>query len=163
MATIPETFVAFPDRFAVIVFAEKLPVASLATIALFVFTEVAVVAAFVTFPAVDIVANFVSSIAAVGEIFELSIAPAATKGKSAVPVKSPANFNFPFVVVVASSVDALAITNSVVAICVVFVANAAVGAVGIPVRLGEAKGAFKSNAVCVAVEIGLFKSVVLST
>lgn len=43
------------------------------------------------------------------------------------------------------------------------VASGAVGALGIPVRLGEASGAFKSNAACVAVEIGLLKSDVLST
>ena len=146
-----------------IVFAEKLPLASLATIALLVFKLVAVVAVFATFPGVDMVANLVSVIAASAEIFELSIAPAATKGKSAVPVKSPANLILPLVVVVASGVNEFSITNAVVAICVVLVANAAVGALGIPVKLGEAKGAFKSNAACVAVEIGLFKSVVLST
>ena len=57
----------------------------------------------------------------------------------------------------------MAITNAVVAICVVLVPKVAVGANGTPVRLGEASGAFKFNAVCVAVEIGLFKSVVLFT
>ena len=33
----------------------------------------------------------------------------------------------------------------------------------VPVNVGEASGAFKSNAVCVAVEIGLSESEVLST
>ena len=39
-------------------------------------------------------------------------------------------------------------TNSVVAICVVEVVETAVGAIGIPVNVGEASVAFKSNAVC---------------
>jgi hypothetical protein len=38
-----------------------------------------------------------------------------------------------------------------------------VGKLGVPVKVGDAKGAFKSKAVCVAVEIGLFTSDVLST
>ena len=38
-----------------------------------------------------------------------------------------------------------------------------VGKVGVPVKVGEANGAFKSNTVCVAVETGLLASVVLST
>ena len=54
-------------------------------------------------------------------------------------------------------------TNSVVAICVEFVLAAAVGAIGVPVKVGEAKVAFKSNADWVAVEIGLLRSEVLST
>ena len=41
---------------------------------------------------------------------------------------------------------ALAITKAVVAICVVFVAGAAVGAVGVPVSAGEARGALASRA-----------------
>ena len=57
----------------------------------------------------------------------------------------------------------LELTKAVVAICVVVVPSAGVGAVGIPVKAGDAKFAFKSNAVCVAVLIGLSKSVVLST
>src|SRR5581483_5223706 len=48
---------ALPDKFAVIVPAEKFPEASRATIALFVLTEVAVVAEFATFPAVEIAGN----------------------------------------------------------------------------------------------------------
>uniref|UniRef100_A0A6C0I561 Uncharacterized protein n=1 Tax=viral metagenome TaxID=1070528 RepID=A0A6C0I561_9ZZZZ len=54
-------------------------------------------------------------------------------------------------------------TNAVVAICVVLVEDDAVGAVGTPVRDGDANGAFVARAVCVAVEIGLFTSAVLST
>ncbi len=54
-------------------------------------------------------------------------------------------------------------TNSVVAICVVLVPNAAVGAAGVPVKVGEASGDLRSNADCVAVEIGLLASDVLST
>lgn len=57
--------VALPDKFAVIVFAEKLPEASRATMALAVFALVAVVAEFATLPALEIVANLVSAIAAV--------------------------------------------------------------------------------------------------
>lgn len=56
-----------------------------------------------------------------------------------------------------------AFTNAVVAIWVVFVAVAAVGAVGVPVNSGLAKFAFKLKAVCVAVETGLLASLVLST
>ena len=48
----------------------------------------------------------------------------------------------------ASPAQALANTKAVVAICVVFVAAAAVGAVGVPVRAGEARGALASRAVC---------------
>ena len=38
-----------------------------------------------------------------------------------------------------------------------------VGKLGVPVKVGEAKGAFKSKAVCVAVLTGLSASAVLST
>ena len=55
MSTIPDTLVAVPDKVPVIIFAVKLPLASLATIALAVFAEVAVVAELLTFPAVAIV------------------------------------------------------------------------------------------------------------
>ena len=54
-------------------------------------------------------------------------------------------------------------TNAVVANCVVLVPAVAVGAAGAPVNVGPAKGAFKSNAVCTAVETGLAASLVLST
>ena len=56
--------VTFPVKFAVIVPAEKLPDASRATIAFAVLALVAVVAELATLPAVEIVANFVSTIAA---------------------------------------------------------------------------------------------------
>jgi len=63
MATIPDTFVAVPDKVPVIVFAEKFPLPSLATIAFPVFKEVAVVAVLLTLPELVIVANLVSDIA----------------------------------------------------------------------------------------------------
>jgi hypothetical protein len=53
---------AFPLKLAVIVPAEKLPLASRATIALAVLELVAVVAELDTLPAVEIVSNFVSGI-----------------------------------------------------------------------------------------------------
>ena len=43
------------------------------------------------------------------------------------------------------------VTNAVVASCVVFVPAVAVGASGVPVRVGDARVAFKSKAVWVAV------------
>ena len=58
----------FPEKVAVIVPALKLPLASLATIASAVFELVAVVALLETFPAVLMVANFVSDILAVAFI-----------------------------------------------------------------------------------------------
>jgi len=54
--------------------------------------------------------------------------------------------------------DTTDLTYAVVATCVVFVEETAVGAVGIPVNAGEASGALKSSAVCVAVETGLLAS-----
>jgi hypothetical protein len=48
--------------------------------------------------------------------------------------------------------------------CVVFVPDdAAVGAIGVPVSVGEAKFAFKFNAICVAVEIALLHRLYCST
>ena len=55
IATIPETFVAVPDKVPVILPAVKFPLASLATIAFAVFALVAVVAELATLPAVVIV------------------------------------------------------------------------------------------------------------
>ena len=55
------------------------------------------------------------------------------------------------------------VTNAVVAICVVAVPGVAVGANGAPVSVGDAKFAFRSREVCVAVETGLLASLVLST
>src|SRR5213075_1549333 len=62
-----------PLKFAVIVPAEKLPNASRSTIVLGTLELVAVVAEFATFPAVDNVANFVSTIAAIGDISAFTI------------------------------------------------------------------------------------------
>lgn len=59
-----DALVAVPVRLAVIVPAEKLPEASRATIADAVFALAAVVAEFETLPAVEMVASFVSTIAA---------------------------------------------------------------------------------------------------
>ena len=70
-----------------------------------------------------------------------------TNGTSAVPLKSPVSFNLPFVKASASGVAEKFIefaTNSVVASWVEIVPVAAVGAVGIPVRLGEASGALNN-------------------
>ena len=55
IAIIPDTFVAVPDKVPVIVFAEKFPLPSLATIAFIVFAEVAEVAVLLTLPAVVMV------------------------------------------------------------------------------------------------------------
>src|SRR5262249_24489900 len=66
--------VALPESAAVIVPAEKLPDASRETIASAVFVLVAVVAEFDTFPAVEMVANLVSAIAAVADTSAFTIA-----------------------------------------------------------------------------------------
>ena len=75
-----------------------------------------------------------------------------TVGKSAVPLKSPANFSFPLTVVVASTTVTFEtavliseLTKAVVAICVLLSPEVGVGAVGVPVKAGEANGAFKAN------------------
>ena len=65
--------VALPLKLAVIVEAEKFPDASRATIALTVFALVAVVAEFATLPAVLIVFNLVSTIAAAGSTSAFTI------------------------------------------------------------------------------------------
>ena len=129
-ATMPVTLVDVPNKFAVIFPALKLPLASLLTIVLFVLASVAAFA--------KIVAVFI--------LEELDPPTLFTVGKSAVPPKSLVNCNLPFEVVVASGVAPfvmLAATNAVVAICVVLVPAIAVGAFGVPVNSGEAKGAFK--------------------
>ena len=64
---------------------------------------------------------------------------------------------------VAFAVVIAPVTNSVVAIWVELFPAVAVGAKGVPVKVGDAKGAFKFKAVCPAVETGLFASLVLST
>jgi hypothetical protein len=68
---------ALPERAAVIVVAEKLPLASRATIALAVLALVAVVAELETLPAVESVASFVSTIAAAALMSAFTITPAA--------------------------------------------------------------------------------------
>ena len=127
--TLPKTS---PDKEAVIVPALKLPLASLLTNLLAVL--------------VDVAAVIVASIAVIVE----AVTPPTlfTVGASAVPPKSLVNFNIPFVPEFASTTvfDKLAWTNAVVAICVSLVPLEAVGACGIPVKVGEAKFAFKSNA-----------------
>ena len=74
-----------------------------------------------------VVLKFASFPSAVANSFRVSRAPGADATRSA-------------------TADA---TNAVVAICVVFVPLAAVGALGVPVRRGLARGAFKSTADCV--------------
>ena len=118
-------------------------------------------------------------------IFLEVIAPVAMEGAVALPARSPANWIFPVAVVVASA-DAMALmavlTNSVVAnlvelsveVCVLAVVP--VGKDGVPVNVGESKGAFKAKelvtsvaialalkAVAVAELMGLSASEVLST
>ena len=64
-----------------------------------------------------------------------------TKGDAADPPKSPANCSLPFVVTSASGVDKVPTseeTKAVVAICVLLVPVTAVGAVGVPVKDGDA-------------------------
>ena len=83
---------ALPVSAAVIVPAVKLPDASRATIAEAVFADAAVVAEFDTFDAVEIVASFVSTIAALALMSALTITPepiAVTKDPVPLPVTSP--------------------------------------------------------------------------
>ena len=56
-----------------------------------------------------------------------------------------------------------ACTNAVLANCVLLVAVGAVGAVGVPIKTGEFKGALVAKAAKSAVDKGLSKSLVLST
>jgi len=100
-----------------------------------------------------------------------------TLGAAAVPPKSPANIIFPFTLVVASKTEFEMVvgsanaffTNAVVAtavllsVVVIVDATTFVPKLTAPVNVGEAKGAFKSKAVCVKVDIGFAKSVVLFT
>ncbi len=66
---------AKPVKLAVMVPAAKLPLASRATIAEAVFASVAVVAELLTFPEVEMVANFVSTIAADALMSAFTIVP----------------------------------------------------------------------------------------
>ena len=100
-----------------------------------------------------------------------------TVGASAVPPKSPANFIFPFAVVVASGIAdnnvagslTTLFTNAVVATAVLLSVEVMVAATTLlpkvtnPVNVGDAIGAFKLSAFCVNVEIGLLISETLST
>ena len=82
-----------------------------------------------------------------------------TIGEEAVPLKSPVNFNLPFVVASASGVSLFVMldkTNCVVATCVVFVPVAAVGAVGVPVKEGEAMVALKAISLVLVVMLDVF-------
>ena len=131
---------ALPVRFAVIVPAVKLPLASRATIADAVFASVAVVAELLTLPEVAIVANLESTMAAEVEMSALTISPsfilsdvtallmilpvvmASAEMTGAVaeepdPAKSPANCTLPVADVVASGAPAtkLLVTKAVVA------------------------------------------------
>jgi hypothetical protein len=85
---------ALPVRAAVIVPAVKLPLASRATIADAVFAEVAVVALFETFNAVEIVASLVSAIAADALMSASTMTPAAMLVALPTLVTSPVRFAF---------------------------------------------------------------------
>ena len=156
MATTPVIFVAFPNKLPL-----NSPLASRFTI-LFARFELVALLAKVT-PAT------ISSL-----VFPLTLN---TNGLLAVPPKSPASNIFPLLVVVASCTEFVMLpeasakafaTYSVVAIFVLLspsdcvTATAAVGKTGIPVKVGEFKLDFKSNAFCCAVLTGLFASLVLS-
>ena len=88
-----------------------------------------------------------------------------TVGASAVPPKSFVNLIFPFTLAVASGVaepPTMEDTNSVVAICVVLVPGAAVGAVGVPVKLGEAIVARKAMSAIFVVMLAVFDVTLVS-
>ena len=114
--------VTFPVRFAVIVPALKLPLASRATIADAVLSAVAVVAELLTFPLVAMVANLESEMDAEDEIssfamvpsaiFALVMTPVAIDGDSAVPVKSPANLILPVADVVATGAPEVTLAST---------------------------------------------------
>lgn len=87
---------AFPLNVAVIVPAVKLREASLATMALAVLALVAVVALLLTLPAVLIVANFVSTIAAEALMSPLTMVPSAIIAEVTVP-ESPVVTTVPVV------------------------------------------------------------------
>ena len=98
----------------------KLPLSSLLTIVLDILFEVILVAIF--------------------EIVEELIPPTVfTIGAAAVPPKSPANCTIPFAAVVASVAEfvILALTKAAVAISVPIDASEGVGAMGVPVNLGD--------------------------
>ena len=154
--------VTFPIKFEVMLFAIKLPDASLFIRVLAVFCAVAVFA--------KMAAPAISS---------LLIPPILiTTGIDAVPPKSPANKILPLLVVVASATEFVIVpeasaiafaTYAVVANLVLLSFKACVtpvvpvGNTTSPVNVGEAKFAFKSSAFCCATLTGLLISEVLST
>ena len=95
-------------------------------------------------------------------VLELTPPTLFTVGALAVPPKSFVNCNFPFVLDVASGVTLfviLAKTNSVVATCVVFVPNDAVGAVGVPVNEGDAMVARNAISLVFDVMLAVFEAI----
>ena len=83
-----------------------------------------------------------------------------TVGKSAVPPKSFVNLSLPFSLEVASGVadpPTSEETNSVVAICVVLVPGIAVGAVGVPVKDGDAMVARNAMSAVLDVILAVFE------
>lgn len=88
-----------------------------------------------------------------------------TVGAAAVPPKSFVNCNLPFVLASASGVadpPTIEVTKAVVAICVVLVPAAAVGAVGVPVKEGEAIVALKAISFVLAVILAVFEVTIVS-
>jgi hypothetical protein len=88
-----------------------------------------------------------------------------TVGKSAVPPKSFVNLKTPFTVEDASAAPEPPTnveTNSVVAICVVLVPGAAVGAVGVPVKDGDAIVARNNISAILVVMLAVFEVTLVS-
>ena len=73
-------------------------------------------------------------------------------GDSLVPPKSPPKL-IPFPVPAPPSID---VTKAVVAICSEFVPLGAVGAVGVPVKAGEANGAFNKMSAVLTLILAVF-------
>ena len=93
------------------------------------------------------------------------IAVAVVVAKFASSPRASANSLRVFKVAGAESIIAATAASAyaVVAICVLLFPGEAVGAIGVPVNEGLARGAFKSKAVCCAVDTGFAVSAVLST
>ena len=119
---------ALPVKEAVIVPALKFPDASRATIADAVFAFVAVVAELLTFKAVEIVASFVSTIAADALMSALTITPAAIEVALPTEVTSPVRLAF---VVTLLAVNAVAVPVMFVPTKADGVPNAGVTSVGL--------------------------------
>ena len=96
-------------------------------------------------------------------IFVVEIAPIATSGEVAVPVKSPANWILPFRIVVASGTpeETLASTYSLIIFTDGYLSVELASAIRSVLLL--VRFSFKSKAAWVAIEMGLFASEVLST